>query len=58
MYTISKQQQEELIKLLSALQDLPGIDTKTSNIRRRSIVMIKKLNKAKQVSYEYIKNRL
>lgn len=44
MYAISNQQREEIIKLLAALQDLPGKDTKTINIKRRAVILTRKLN--------------
>ncbi len=49
MYAISNQQREEIIKLLAALQDLPGKDTKTINIKRRAGILIRKLNSKKQI---------
>lgn len=55
MYAISNQQQEDLIMLLAALKDLPDKDNRTINIKRRAGILIKKLAKAKQVSYEQIK---
>ena len=58
MYAISNQQRDEVIKLLAALQGLPGNDVKTVNIKRRAGIMIKKLNKSKQISHEqYIKHQ-
>ena len=49
MYAISNQQREELLKLLAALQTMPGKDTKTMNIKRRAGIAIRKLNNSKQV---------
>jgi hypothetical protein len=52
MYAVSNYQREEIIKLLTAIQDLPGKDTKTINTKRRAGIMIKKLIHSKQISYE------
>lgn len=49
MYAVSNKQREEVIKLLAALQALPGKDTKTMNIKRRAGIAIRKLNNSKQV---------
>lgn len=60
MYAVSNQQRDEIIKLLSALKDLPVTDkkdTKTFNIKRRAGIMIKKLNKSKKINYEDIKHQ-
>lgn len=59
MYAVSNQQRDEIIKLLSALKDLPVTtkDTKTFNIKRRASIMIKKLNKSKKINYEDIKHQ-
>lgn len=58
MYAISNLQYEELIILLAALKVLPDRDDKTTNIKRRANIMIKKLAKAKQVSYKQIKDKM
>lgn len=50
MYEISNQQREELLKLLAALQALPGKDTKTCNIKRRALILIRKLEQKKRLS--------
>lgn len=50
MYAISNQQREELLKLLAALQALPGKDTKTCNIKRRAVVLMRKLERKKQLA--------
>lgn len=50
MYAISNQQREELLKLLAALQALPGKDTKTCNIKRRALILIRKLEQKKRLS--------
>lgn len=58
MYAVSNQQRDEIVKLLTALKDLPETDkkdTKSFNIKRRAGIMIKKLNKSKKISYEDIK---
>lgn len=60
MYAVSNQQRDEIVKLLAALKDLPETDkreTKTFNLKRRAGIMIKKLNKAKKISYEDIKHQ-
>lgn len=49
MYAISNQQREDIIKFLAALQDLPGKDVKTINLKRRAGIMIKKLNNRKPI---------
>lgn len=49
MYAISNRQREELLKLLAALQALPGKDTKTGNIKRRAVILIRKLEQKKQL---------
>ena len=50
MYTISNQQQTEIIMLLNELKKLNVTDNKTANIKRRSLIMTKRLEKSKQVS--------
>lgn len=50
MYAISNQQREELLKLLAALQALPGKDTKTCNIKRRAVILMRKLERKKQLA--------
>lgn len=50
MYAISNQQREELLKLLAALQALPGKDTKTCNIKRRAVILMQKLERKKQLA--------
>lgn len=50
MYMISNQQREELLKLLAALQALPGKDTKTGNIKRRAVILMRKLEQKKQLA--------
>lgn len=60
MYAVSNQQRDEIIKLLSALKDLPETDskdTKIFNIKRRAGIMIKKLNKSIKINYEDIKHQ-
>lgn len=47
MYAISNRQREEVLKLLAALQTLPGKDTRTCNIRRRAAILIRKLERKK-----------
>ena len=56
MYATSNQQRDNIIKFLAALQDLPGKDVKTINLKRRAGIMIKKLNKAKYLDYEDVKH--
>lgn len=56
MYAISNQHRDEITKLLAALQDLPGKDTRTINIKRRAGIVIKKLNKSKYINHEDIKH--
>jgi len=56
MYAISNKQRDDIIKLLAALRNLHGQDTRTANIRRKAGVNINKLNKAKQISYEKYKH--
>lgn len=50
MYAISNQQREELLKLLAALQALPGKDTKTCNIKRKAVILMRKLERKKQLA--------
>jgi hypothetical protein len=56
MYAISNKQREDIIKLLAALRNLPGDDTRTANIKRMAGITINKLNKAKFISNEDIKH--
>lgn len=49
MYAISNQQREDIIKFLAALQDLPGKDTKTINLKRRVGILKKKLENKQPV---------
>ena len=49
MFWIANQQQQELKKLLLVLTKLPGIDAKTSNIRRKAKLAISKLERSKKV---------
>lgn len=49
MYAISNQQREELLKLLASLQDLTGKDTKTCNIKRKALILIRKLEQKKRL---------
>lgn len=51
MYNISNNDREEIIKLLAALQELQGKDTKTANMKRKAVILAKKLNKAKVCQY-------
>lgn len=52
MYKIANSQRDEIIKLLSLIQELPDKDLKTVNYRRRAKLLIKKLNHSKQIAYE------
>ncbi|MCX6222445.1 MAG: hypothetical protein NTZ69_15850 [Bacteroidia bacterium] len=47
---IANSQRAEITKLLAALKDLPGMDNKTINLRRRAKNAVRKLDKAKQIS--------
>ena len=54
MYAISNKNFEEILELLDSLKDLPGKDLRTINKKRRAVVIIKKLTKAKQIEYEKV----
>ena len=55
MYAISNRQKDDIIKLLSEVKAPKGCGDKTLNNKRRANIIIKKLAKAKQVSYKQIK---
>ena len=50
MYAIPNSQRAEIAKLLAALKELPGTDTRTANIKRRATLATRKLNKAKIIT--------
>ena len=56
MYDISNQQRDDIIKLLTVLQDMPDSNNKLINDKRRARVLIKKLARSKRVSYKQIKD--
>ena len=44
--------------MLESLKDLPGTDVRTIDKKRRAVVIIRKLNKSKQIDYgKVIENR-
>jgi len=50
MFSIPNSQRAELSRLLVALTETPGSDTRTANLRRRAKIAIKKLVKAKKTT--------
>ncbi|MEG0499517.1 MAG: hypothetical protein RR550_00165 [Rikenellaceae bacterium] len=48
MYQVANNNIDEIIKLLSLIQELPDKSYKTANSKRRAKLMISKLNRAKQ----------
>ena len=58
MYAISNRHFEEILEMLESLKDLPGTDVRTINKKQRAVVIIRKLNKSKQIDYgKVIENR-
>lgn len=57
MYVISNKQRDEITKLLWTLRELPVRDTRTANIKRMSLLMIKGLGKAKFIPHEEVKQK-
>lgn len=56
MYVISNKQRDEILIFLAALKDLPVKNNKDFNLKRRAGIMIKKLQKAKSISHDEVKN--
>ena len=54
MYAISNRHFEEILEMLESLKDLPGKDLRTINKKRRAEIIIRKLNKSKQIDYEKV----
>ena len=54
MYAISTRHFEEILEMLESLKDLPGKDLRTINKKRRAEIIIRKLNKSKQIDYEKV----
>lgn len=54
MYAISNRHFEEILEMLESLKDLPGTDVRTINKKRRAEIIIRKLNKSKQIDYEKV----
>lgn len=57
MYAISNQHRDEIIRLLEALESLPGKDTRTINTKHKAGIMIKKLTKSKKFDYEEVRSK-
>uniref|UniRef100_UPI002648106C hypothetical protein n=1 Tax=Bacteroidales TaxID=171549 RepID=UPI002648106C len=53
-YAISNRHFEEILEMLESLKDLPGKDLRTINKKRRAEIIIRKLNKSKQIDYEKV----
>lgn len=47
MYQVANNHRDEIIKLLSLIQELPNKDLKTVNSKRKAKILIKKLSNAK-----------
>lgn len=54
MYAISNRHFEDFLEMLESLKDLPGKDLRTINKKRRAEIIIRKLNKSKQIDYEKV----
>ena len=54
MYAISNRHFEKILEMLESLKDLPGKDLRTINKKRRAEIIIRKLNKSKQIDYEKV----
>lgn len=54
MYAISNRHFEEILEMLESLKDLPGKDLRTINKKRRAEIIIRKLNKSKQIDCEKV----
>lgn len=52
MYKVANSQRDEIIKLLSLIQEFPDKDLKTVNSKRRAKLLVKKLNHSKHIAYE------
>lgn len=49
MYAISNKHFAEILEMLESLKDLPGVDVRMINKKRRAVILIKKLSKSKKL---------
>lgn len=56
MYAISKKQRDEALQLLAALREQTGGDVRSVNNRRKAGILIRQLEKAREIEYNDVKN--